>query len=155
MHRKLILPLSALSLALAGCGADSGGDQDAADLILGGELAMAATPDATEAAETSVIDLMPADLAKRLEAGNVQLIDVRTAEEFAEGHIEGAINIAVDDFDPAALPDADGKDVILYCRSGRRSGIAGEKLAAHTGKAAEHLGGGIIAWRDAELPTVN
>ena len=154
MHSKLTLLLSALSLALTGCGADGGGDRDATDLIPGGELAMAATPDTTETLEKTVIDLTPADLAGRLKAGNVQLIDVRTAEEFAEGHIAGAINIPVDEFDPAALPDAAGKDVILYCRSGRRSGIAGGKLAAHTGKASEHMGGGIIAWREAELPTV-
>lgn len=154
MNHKLILPFSALTLTLAGCGADNSGDQDAAEMILGGELAMAATPDAAQVADAAVVDLAPADLAKRLEAGNVQLIDVRTAEEFADGHIEGAINIAVDDFDPANLPDAEGKEVILYCRSGRRSGIAGEKLAAHTGQPAEHLGGGIKAWRAAELPTV-
>ena len=123
-------------------------------MILGGELAMAATPNAVGVADARVIDLAPVDLAERIEGGNVQLIDVRTAEEFAEDHIAGAINITMDEFDPATLPTSNDKEVILYCRSGRRSGIAGEKLAAHTGEPAKHLGEGIIAWREAGLPTV-
>lgn len=52
------------------------------------------------------------------------LIDVRTAEEFKEGHIPGAVNIPLDQIDQADI--ASGSQ--LYCRSGRRSGIARNKL---------------------------
>lgn len=147
------LPLVAMAFGLASCGAESNESSGASDLILGGEVAMAATPDVVETA--TVIDLEPAQLVERLTGGNVQLIDVRTAEEFAEGHLAGAINISSEGFDPKALPDTQGKEVILYCRSGRRSGIVGERLAEHTGKPAEHLGEGIIAWRAAGLPTTD
>lgn len=80
------------------------------------------------------------------------MIDVRTPEEFAEGHLTGAINIPLDQFDPASLPDADGAERVLYCRSGRRSGIAAEKLAKATSSTALHLDGGILAWEADGLP---
>jgi len=58
------------------------------------------------------------------------LIDVRTKEEFGAGHLEGAVNISWDD--TGALVDAIGDDperpVVVYCRSGNRSGKAKEAL---------------------------
>lgn len=114
---------------------------------LGYELAAAKDMAPTEAVR--VIDLSAEDLRNSLAKGNLRLIDVRTTEELAEGMIPGAEHIALDDFDPAELDVGDGREVILYCRSGRRSGIAAERLAQHTGKAARHLAGGIIAWREA------
>jgi len=84
--------------------------------------------------------------------GNVRLIDVRTDAEVAEGAIPGAEHIALDQFDPAKLDLSDGREVVLYCRTGRRSAIAGERLAAATGKPVEHLAGGIIAWEEAQQP---
>ena len=97
-----------------------------------------------------VIDLSVAELRTRLERGNVRLIDVRTDEEVAKGMISGAEHIALDRFDPATLDLSDGREVILYCRSGRRSAIAAERLAAQTGKPSVHLAGGILAWRSAD-----
>ena len=71
--------------------------------------------------------------AELIASPNVILLDVRTAEEFAEGHIEGALNIdqAQRDFIElvkAALPT--DKTVAVYCRSGRRSANAAGRLAA-------------------------
>lgn len=109
-------------------------------------------PEATEMAQASVETLDAAQLSALLEDGSIRLIDVRTDEEVAEGMIPGAEHIVLDDFDPAALDTSDGREVVLYCRSGRRSGIAAEKLAAHTGETARHLEGGILAWQAAELP---
>ena len=92
-------------------------------------------------------------LATRIGAGEqIQLIDVRTPEEFAERHLEGAINVPLDSFDPAALPDTGGAERVLYCRSARRSAEAAEKLADATGRDAVHLEGGILAWEKAGLP---
>ena len=103
--------------------------------------------------EVGVLTIEPQALATRLEAGEpIQLIDVRTPEEFAQGHIEGAINIPVDEFDPAALPDAVGAQRILYCRSDRRSGVAAERLAEAGNTTAVHMEGGILAWEEAGLP---
>lgn len=81
----------------------------------------------------------------------VVVLDVRTAAEFAEGHLEGAINIdqTKDDFMEKAgstLP-AD-KTLAIYCRSGRRSATASSRLAA-VGYKCVNLEGGIIAWKEA------
>ncbi len=112
-----------------------------------------AADDVATSAEASVATIAPGELAARLTGGEaIQLIDVRTPEEFAEGHLAGAINIPVDEFDPAALPDAQGADRVLYCRSDRRSGIAAERLAEATGATAVHMDGGILAWEAADLP---
>jgi len=58
------------------------------------------------------------------------LIDVRTPEEFADGHIDGAINIPYEETD--ALAAAIGADkqrpVVVYCRSGHRAGLAKTEL---------------------------
>ena len=64
--------------------------------------------------------------------GTYIILDVRRADEFAEGHIPGAINIANESIDsevPAELPDMD-QIIYVYCRSGNRSKQAAEKLAA-------------------------
>lgn len=84
---------------------------------------------------------------------NVVILDVRTTSEFAEGHIEGALNIDQGQSDfiekaKAALP-AD-KKIAIYCRSGRRSANAANKLAAE-GYSCVNLKGGIIAWKEAGM----
>lgn len=154
------------ALLLTGCGGKHGADEkgDAPSMPLGFELAMAGTgatgaDDAAgaDSAPLSVpaspmIDLTPEQLAARIKAGNIRLIDVRTDEEVVEGMIPGAEHIPLDQFDPARLGPADGRDVVLYCRSGRRSTMAGEKLAAATGQPVEHLAGGMLAWEEAGQP---
>lgn len=85
---------------------------------------------------------------------DVVIFDVRTAEEFAEGHIEGAINIDYKQGDfleksKAALPK--DRTIAVYCRSGRRSAGAADLLAAE-GYKLVNLKGGIIAWQEADKP---
>ena len=92
--------------------------------------------------------------AELIADSNVVVLDVRTAEEFADGHIAKAINIDVKqsefvDKAKAMLPT--GKSIAVYCRSGRRSANACEKLSAE-GYKAVNLKGGIIAWTDAGMP---
>ena len=87
---------------------------------------------------------------------NVVVLDVRTADEFAEGHIERAVNIDYkkDDFmdrAKAALPT--GKTIAIYCRSGRRSANAASLLAPE-GYVLVNLKGGIIDWQNAGMPVV-
>lgn len=63
---------------------------------------------------------------------NYLILDVRTTEEFAQGHIPGAINIpneTISDTEPSLLPDK-AQLILVYCRSGNRSKQASEKLAA-------------------------
>ena len=82
----------------------------------------------------------------------VRLIDVRTAEEYAEGHLAGAENIDVKAADFAErIKDIEGK-VAVYCRGGRRSLAAAEQFAAQ-GCKVYNLDGGILAWQKAGKPT--
>ena len=85
---------------------------------------------------------------------NVVVLDVRTASEFAEGHLERAINIDFkqDDFlekAKATLPT--NKTIAVYCRSGRRSANSADMLSAE-GYKMVNLKGGIIAWKEAGQP---
>ena len=87
---------------------------------------------------------------------NVVVLDVRTAAEFAEGHIQRAVLMDQGQGDfvekaKDALPT--GKTIALYCRSGRRSANAAGRLAAVGFKCAS-LKGGITAWKEAGLVVV-
>ena len=163
IRTRLAALLLSPALLLTGCGGDHGQDEKGAapSMPLGFELAMAGTgatgtDDAAGAdgaplpvPASPMIDLTPEQLAARLAAGNIRLINVRTNEEVAEGMIAGAEHIPLDQFDPAKLGPADGRDVVLYCRSGRRSAKAGALLAEVTGQPVEHLSGGTLAWEEA------
>jgi rhodanese-related sulfurtransferase len=81
----------------------------------------------------------------------VVLLDVRTPQEFAQGCIEGALNIDVKDSlfiknVQAAIPA--GAKVAVYCRSGRRSMMAAEQML-EKGYVPVNLDGGILAWQEA------
>ena len=85
---------------------------------------------------------------------NVVVLDVRTAAEFTEGHIKGAVLIDQGQSDfvekaKATLPI--DKKIAIYCRSGRRSANAAGKLA-EVGYKCVNLKGGIIAWKEAGKP---
>ncbi|WFL76064.1 rhodanese-like domain-containing protein [Altererythrobacter arenosus] len=135
------LAIAAVSLALAACDASEAADS-----------ADSAAPIVEAAPTVSTIDAM--QLQTLLEDGGIRLVDVRTDEEVAGGVIPGAEHVVLDDFDPARLDLSDGREVVLYCRSGRRSEFAAQRLAEHTGKPARHLEGGITAWADAGHPIV-
>ena len=87
---------------------------------------------------------------------NVVVLDVRTASEYAEGHIQGAalIDQGQDDFiekAKATLPK--DKKIAVYCRSGRRSANAAGRLA-DIGYKCVNLKGGIVAWKEADKPVM-
>lgn len=107
--------------------------------------------DGPPAAAAAVETIDARALAKLMADGDIRLVDVRTAEEFAAGHIKGAVNMPVESFDPAQIASGDGRKTVLYCRSGRRSQVAADKLVA-TGKPTTHLAGGILAWEAAGEP---
>lgn len=79
--------------------------------------------------------------------GDYIILDVRRADEFAEGHIPGAINVANEDIlntEPTELPDKE-QVIYVYCRSGNRSKQAAAKLAA-MGYSNIIEFGGIMDW---------
>src|SRR5262245_53275592 len=84
--------------------------------------------------------------ARRLVAAGARLLDVRSPQEYAGGHLPGAVNIPVQEIDRrlAEVGPRDG-ELILYCRSGHRSGRAAEILRAH-GFTKVHNLGAMTAW---------
>ncbi len=94
--------------------------------------------------------------ASRIEDQDVVLLDVRTAEEFKDGHIQNAINIDMkqDGFiDEAKSSLPADKTIAVYCRSGRRSAnVAG--MLVKEGYKVVNLEGGIMAWINAGKPVV-
>lgn len=86
----------------------------------------------------------------------VVVLDVRTAEEFKDGHIAYSLNIDVkkDDFEKKALATLPkNKAVAVYCRSGRRSANAAG-LLAKKGYKCVNLYGGILAWIESGKPVI-
>jgi rhodanese-related sulfurtransferase len=88
------------------------------------------------------------ELRKLMESKTpVVLIDVRTPEEFKEGHIPGAISMPLDTLEGVKTLPQGGK-IILYCKSGRRSQEAFRILSAKGFKGLVDLEGGIVEWNE-------
>ena len=87
------------------------------------------------------------ELKAGLADGSIVLVDVREPNEWAAGHIPGALFNPLSSFDPDALPKEEGKRVVLHCRSGRRS-ITALGLAQQAGRddVRAHFGGGMLEW---------
>ena len=100
-----------------------------------------------------VHDLTPEEVSRGMAEGRYLLVDVREPNEVAVDAYPGAVVVPLSSFDPQAIPDPKGKQVVFACRSGRRSVTA--SLAAQAGGFAydNHLAGGILAWKAAGLPT--
>lgn len=92
------------------------------------------------------------EFAEIVRQNDVRLIDVRTPNEYAEGHLFGAENIDVKDSLFAERIKGIEGEVAVYCRGGRRSLKAAEQLAA-SGCTVYNLDGGILAWQKAGMPT--
>ena len=93
------------------------------------------------------------DFAKLIASDSVLLVDVRTPKEFAQGHIEGAINVVwtshfLDTLAKAKLPRS--KRIAVYCRSGNRSKRAAEVLV-NQGYRVSELANGWLAWNNDNL----
>ena len=96
------------------------------------------------------------EFAELIADSNVVILDVRKADEFADGHIKGAI--LIDQFQSDFVEQAKAKlpkdkTIAIYCRSGRRSANAAGKLA-DVGYKCVNLKGGILAWKEANMPVV-
>lgn len=99
------------------------------------------------------VEISAPALAELLANGKVTLVDVREPNEFAAEHIAGAINRPLSAFDPATLPDPEGRQIVLQCAGGKRSGMALDKCATAKAAIDTHLAGGLAAWKSAGLPT--
>lgn len=97
-------------------------------------------------------EISAGDLATMIDQGVAVVIDVREVDEFAAGHIPGAINMPLSTFQPSRLPAAAGKTLVLNCLGGKRSGMALDKCATAQASVDTHLAGGFGAWQAAGLP---
>jgi molybdopterin/thiamine biosynthesis adenylyltransferase/rhodanese-related sulfurtransferase len=101
-------------------------------------------------------ELDPTAFQREVDAGEAVVLDTREPHEYTEAHIRGSelvppaeVSARIDEL----APDT-GQRVVLYCRSGNRSGKAAEELAGLGYTNLAHLGGGILAWQEQGLPVV-
>ncbi|GAA0452807.1 hypothetical protein Aca07nite_67730 [Actinoplanes capillaceus] len=78
------------------------------------------------------------------------LLDVRSPNEYAAGHLPGAVNVPLDEL-PAIAARYAGQDVVTVCHSGARS-LSAARLLAAAGARVQSLAGGTEAWRQAGHP---
>ncbi len=101
----------------------------------------------------SVRDLTPEEVARGLTENRMVLVDVREPNETALERYPGAVLVPLSAFDPLAIPDPKGREVVFACRSGRRSVTASLAAQEQGFPYVCHLAGGILAWKAAGLPT--
>lgn len=126
--------------------------------IFGGAKTAPAVPAPQAAAAGDTVlpaDLPPLQALQYIEIKKPVVVDIRTAEEHAAGHIP-ATTLVLDYYAPDFRDRLAGLDksaaYLLYCRSGRRSGAALEVMAQLGFADARHIAGGITAWAAAGLP---
>lgn len=105
--------------------------------------------------QTDTTLLSPEKLEKVLAAGNIQLVDVRTPEEFKKGHIQNSILADwknKKEFEGKTKSLDPAKPVYLYCAAGVRSHAAAEYLREQGFKQVYELDGGFNKWKEAKKP---
>lgn len=101
--------------------------------------------------------IAPTAFAEKLASKEMVLLDVRTEEEFKEGHLEGAIQhdyYETESFQRFLAGLDTTKSYLIYCRSGGRSGTVLDMMAQMGFDQVYNLDGGINAWKSAGLPVV-
>jgi len=108
------------------------------------------------AAKTKVKETNVAEVKRRIDAGeNLMLIDVREDNEWAQGHLPGALHLGkgiIERDIEQRVPQPDTK-LVLYCGGGFRSALVAENLQKMGYTKVESMDGGWRGWRDAGLPT--
>ena len=105
------------------------------------------------AEDPRVKNLQPDEVAQGLKDGRMLLVDVREPNEVEVEAFPDAVVVPLSRFDPTAIPDPQGRQVVFACRSGRRSVTASLAAQDQGFPYKSHLAGGIIAWKTAGLPT--
>lgn len=149
--------LVAAGLLLAACG-DS--DDSTSDTTSPAAEAEESSNSAAEsvASPAGITLVSPTEAAAFIDEGPADqvVLDVRTPEEFAEGHIEGAVNIDI--YEPSFADDIDALDravpYVVYCRSGNRSAEATALMGDLSFESVQEIDGGVVAWTEEGLPLV-
>lgn len=147
MKKRLIIIAAAISLAvlLSACGDNTKNTTEK-------EIGAASTEvndDMINKEQTNTYSQISMDeaVAMMAEESDYIILDVRRPDEFAEGHIPGAINVANESIGTAEIPELPEKEqlIMVYCRSGRRSKEAAAKLVK-LGYTNIVEFGGILDW---------
>lgn len=93
------------------------------------------------------------ELVRRVEAGDVTVVDVRPFEEYAAGHIPGAVSVPIDELDDRLAELPEEVTIVAYCRGAYcvMAHDAVRFLTSH-GRRALRLDDGMLEWRLADLP---
>lgn len=151
--RRLLASATLLLVLAAGCSTAS--DSTASDSTASGVDESAAASD-----DVPGIRLVSAQDGAEVQNDppeNLVILDVRTSEEFAEGHLEGAVMLDFyqDDFADQLAELDPNVPYLLYCRSGSRSGQTAAMMSELGFTDVADIDGGILAWTGAGLPTTN
>jgi len=100
--------------------------------------------------------LRPGELTHLINRDNALVVDLRPFADFDKGHIAGAKNVLMTQFDPenAQLKTAKSLPVVLVCKTGQSAGGAAKRLNKAGFEKVYVLDGGITAWQQADLPLV-
>jgi rhodanese-related sulfurtransferase len=100
-------------------------------------------------------EVTPSALTLLINRENALVIDLSSTQDFDKGHIASARNVQMSQFDPENKELAKVKElpIALYCKTGTTSAQAAARLVKAGFKHVYWLGGGLAAWRAADLPT--
>ena len=112
--------------------------------------------------DSGYVNVTPAEaqalIQSHLDDPSFVILDVRSAEEFAAGHIENALSLCVLCSDPAfraGLADFDrSSPILVYCRTGRRSATASGIMVQEGFTNVYNMTGGFVGWQSLGLPAV-
>ncbi len=102
---------------------------------------------------TGITQATPTEVRDGLASGEILLVDVREANEYAFERIPGALLFPLSTFDPKAIPSA-GRKLVVQCAAGGRSMRAAQALIAAGHTQVANLDGGINAWKAHGLPLI-
>ena len=149
--RGFIAGVAGVSLLLASCGSDEPASDGAATSATA---EAAAGADVADIAGISTISVEQAAAIVDNPPDDLVVLDVRTPEEFAEGHLDGAV--LVDFYDTDFVDQLAALDTevpyLVYCRSGNRSGETLGVMEQLGFSSVVDVDGGIVAWSGAGLP---
>jgi rhodanese-related sulfurtransferase len=103
----------------------------------------------TPAEKVKHVDVSVQQAKEMIDRGEVFILDVRTQEEYDEGHIMGSILIPVDELDRRLTELPREKKILVYCSTGHRSLTASEKLENSGFTQLYNMKGGITEWKNA------
>ncbi len=149
MRNFLILFASAASLLLGACGSN-------VEESAGTPVSVVEESAGTPVGESTEIAISRDRLAYRIEAGSPPLVlDVRTRDQYARGHIPGSVNIPHDELPTrlAELPITKSEEVVVAFGFGERAQLAEETLRGSGYSNVRHLANNWWTWSEAGLPT--